>query len=168
MPNPTTLPPLPTNNSGASFTVLSTDDALQQRTLDILLALKERFPSRFTYANLWHPLQVTVKGSPVSTIWFRMAENVEFAFTEKFDRWFQDKVGLLLHKTAQATIPVGFDVRSEDRIILAGKREAYLVIDSVEQSGVQHLIITKDGSAFATPPSTSRTLRLMTVGAVVG
>jgi len=169
MADPVTLDPVPSNQSGATFALNNTDDAIQQRALSMILSLKERFPSRFKRWNIWHPVQVQqTVGKPVFTLWVRVAERVEIAFTERHDRWFQEKLGIFHHKVQEAVIPVGFRLHAQDELIEYASTESYAVIDVVNQSGVEKAMINNAQSKFVKPLPSKGTTRMLIMGAIVG
>jgi len=166
MPDPTTLPAAPFSGNGATFTIRSKDDAIQQRTLQVIVSMKALYPSRFSFADLWRSVQFVTQ--PVSSYWFRLAEGVEIALTEKNEKWYDEKMGLTFKKAIKAVIPTGAPMQADDEVIVTGKKLGFLVGDVIMQSGVTSLTLDAVQSKFRQPSQGQGTLRMMTIGALVG
>lgn len=169
MPFPTVLPPVPTNQSGAVFTVNNVDDAIAKRTLGVIVAGLKLWPSRYDTVDLWHPEQPSRIGAtaPAGTLWFRIAENVQIAFQETHERFFQERVGVIERKVVTAVIPLGFNLDAQDTMVRGPRGDSYTITDVTEQSGVENCKVTKDPKRFTQPNSSRGTSRLCLIGGFI-
>lgn len=169
MPAPVDLVQRQDNSATTAIPPTNTQEVTALRTLAIILSQAGGYPDRFPLFDAWRPVSLSMgSGLPVATTWIRMAESITTGFTEKHDRFYQEKVGVIEHKVAKVVVPIAIGLKAQDHLVKVSSQEAFLVLDVVTQSGTESGMLSKEQSKFVQPLPVRGTVRMLSLNAYVG
>lgn len=130
--------------------IITREDVFKMRVRQVLRAAAVQYPSMLVSVDFVRPVTflggVDFPGDKGTEKWESLSESVEGYNIQKEERWYESGVGVVREQINYLLIPIGYDVRANDEVILRG--EPWLVVDAPQALGVQKLKLDKVKARF--------------------